>query len=124
MQPVIPLGAEEGKEQTAVKEEGPLPANDFVIYGRAKTNTDAGIIRAVDYRPILYARESELNERSQPNTKRMPNLETFFEFGGTVELLTTDTSLEMYDIVMSELMWGIDTGLRDTTVSVRVDECR
>ena len=43
----------------------------------------------------------------------MPNLETFFEFGGTVELLTTedtlleeDTRLEKYDIVMSEFMWG------------------
>ena len=121
VQPVIPLGAEEGKEQAAPGEEGPLPASGFVIYGRAKTNKDAGIIERVDYRPILYSRESGLNELSQPNLKRMPNLENFFEFGGTVELLTTDTSLEMYDIVMSELMWGIDNGLRDTTISVKVD---
>ena len=121
VQPVIPLGAEEGKEQTALKAEAPLPANDFVIYGRAKTNTDAGIIRAVDYRPILYARESELNARSQPNPDRMPNLETFFEFGGTLELFTTDTSLEKHDIVMSELMWGIDTGLRDIPFSITVE---
>ena len=43
----------------------------------------------------------------------MPHLETFFEFGGTVELLTTDTALAKYDIIMSEIMWGVDKGLRD-----------
>ena len=121
VQPVVPLSAEEEKEQAALGAEGPLPANGFVIYGRAKTNKDAGIIEGVDYRPILYSRESELNELSQLNLKRMPNLETFFEFGGTVELFTTDPSLEKYDIVMSELMWGIDKALRDTTISVKID---
>ena len=50
----------------------------------------------------------------------MPNLETFFEFGGTVELLTTDTTLEKYDIIMSELMWGVDQGLRDKTGTIQV----
>ena len=52
----------------------------------------------------------------------MPNLETFFEFGGTVELLTTDTTLEKYDIIMSELMWGVDQGLRDKTGTIQVPE--
>ena len=53
----------------------------------------------------------------------MPNLETFFEFGGTVELLTTaDTTLEKYDIIMSELMWGVDQGLRDKTGTIKVQE--
>ena len=121
VQPVIPLGAEQEKEQASPGKEGPLLANDFVVYGRAKINKDAGITGNVDYRPILYSRESELNEQQRPNLKRMPNLETFFEFGGTLELFTTNSSLKKYDIVMSELMWGIDKGLRDTTVSVKID---
>ena len=121
VQPIIPFGAEEEKEQALLRKEGALLANDFVVYGRAKTNKDAGITVNVDYRPILYSRESELNEQQQPNLKRMPNLETFFEFGGTLELFTTNASLQKYDIVMSEVMWGIDQGLRDTTVSVKID---
>ena len=53
----------------------------------------------------------------------MPHLEAFFEFGGTVELLTTaDTTLEKYDIIMSELMWGVDQGLRDKTGTIKVQE--
>ena len=52
----------------------------------------------------------------------MPHLETFFEFGGTVELLTTDTTLAKYDIVMSELMWGVDKGLRDKSGKYKVQD--
>ena len=50
----------------------------------------------------------------------MPDLESFFTFGGTLELLTpltrlqTNTPLEKLDIVISELMWGVDTGVKDT----------
>ena len=47
----------------------------------------------------------------------MPDLESFFTFGGTLELLTptdTDPPLEKLDIVISELMWGVDTGVKDT----------
>ena len=118
-----------------------FPAREFVIYGRAgatitdgtdETTTpplpksprledarrDAGIAAHVTYRPIPYARDAEQIEIG--NLDRMPNLETFFEFGGTVELLTTDTTLEKYDIIMSELMWGVDQGLRDKTGTIQV----
>ena len=45
----------------------------------------------------------------------MPDLESFFTFGGTLELLTSeDTNLEKLDIVISELMWGVDTGVKDS----------
>ena len=114
-----------------------FPAHDFVIYGRAgatvtepreenddvfvfpdpnpkpldEARRDAGIAAHVTYRPIPYALDAERIEFG--NLKRMPHLETFFEFGGTVELLTTDTALAKYDIVMSELMWGVDKGLKD-----------
>ena len=122
-----------------------FPAHNFVIYGRAgatvtelrKDGVDfvfpdpnpkpldearraAGIVRGVTYRPIPYALDTEQIEIGNP--KRMPNLETFFEFGGTVELLTTDTTLEKYDIIMSELMWGVDQGLRDKTGTIQVPE--
>ena len=65
---------------------------------------DAGIAAHVTYRPIPYARDAERIEFG--NLKRMPHLETFFEFGGTVELLTTDTTLAKYDIVISETLVG------------------
>ena len=53
----------------------------------------------------------------------MPDLESFFTFGGTLELLTpTDTPLEKLDIVISELMWGVDTGVKDTTVNIDTDD--
>ena len=120
LEPAVPLAADEGTE-TAQNLGQILPAQDFIVYGRAKTNADAGITVNVDYRPILYAREPEQNQNQEPNLKRMPDLETFFEFGGTLELLTTDTTRKKYDIIMSELMWGIDTGLRDTTVSITID---
>ena len=50
----------------------------------------------------------------------MPDLETFFEFGGTVELLTTGTTLAKYDIIMSEIMWGVDQGIRDKKGFIQV----
>ena len=52
----------------------------------------------------------------------MPDLETFFEFGGTVELLTTDTTLAKYDIIMSEIMWGVDQGIRDKKGNIQVQD--
>ena len=93
------------------------PLKKFVVYGRAGSKERAGIAFTVDYRPIIHARTPEFApaptnwEKKAPNTSRMPDLESFFEFGGTLELLTTDTTLEKYDIVMSELMWGLDTGI-------------
>ena len=106
-----------------------FPSHNFVIYGRAgapitdgteddeKTSPvrlkspalvdaqrDAGIAARVTYRPIPYARDAERIEFG--NLQRMPHLETFFEFGGTVELLTTNTTLAKYDIVISEDLVG------------------
>ena len=57
--------------------------------------------------------------RTRKNLVRMPDLESFFTFGGTLELLTPidapiDPPLEKLDIVISELMWGVDTGVKDT----------
>ncbi|MDE0013665.1 MAG: lamin tail domain-containing protein [Candidatus Poribacteria bacterium] len=125
LEPVEPLDAKQQFTQEAreipLDVEQHLPTRKFVVYGRGKTNTEIGIVPHVDYRPILYSREPELNKSNEPNLTRMPDLETFFEFGGTVELLTTDTTLEKYDIVISELMWGSDTGLRDTTVYITVN---
>ena len=121
-----------------------FPAHDFVIYGRAgatitdgsededatvprpksppleDAQRDAGIAAHVTYRPIPYARDAERIEFG--NLQRMPHLETFFEFGGTVELLTTDTTLAKYDIVISEILWGVDKGLKDDVGMITVDK--
>ena len=109
-------------------EEQQLPRQDFVVYGRATDSKDAGIAPPpqVDYRPIPLALDEEFDENRQRNLERMPDLESFFTFGGTLELLTpltpTDDPLEKLDIVISELMWGVDTGVKDTTVKDPEDE--
>ena len=42
----------------------------------------------------------------------MPDLETFFDFGGTLELvIAADSELAMRDIVISEIMWAVDRGV-------------
>ena len=74
--------------------EGFVP-NAFIVYGRAPTQEDAGITNDVHYRQT---------------TEPLPNLKTFFEFGGTLELITTTLFLSKHDIVISEIMWGLDTG--------------
>ena len=111
-----------------------IPSQDFVVYGRATkghpvgtTSEDvdnleaytgegayeAGIERHVSYQQIPNAKQ--IREPS----KRMPDLETFFEFGGTLELLTLemDDSPTKLDIVMSEIMWAIDEGFDEAAGS-------
>ena len=45
----------------------------------------------------------------EPNSARMPDLDTFFGFGGTLELLTRDLSTLARNIVISEIMWAVDS---------------
>ena len=150
-QRLIPLSGE-GTLEPLIPQT--FPAHDFVIYGRAgatvdtatypdfadepnpkpldRARTDVGIVEGVEYRPIPHALDPErlihpfdpVQLLGPENLQRMPDLETFFNFGGTVELLTTDTTLTKYDIVMSEIMWGIDQGLRDKTGSITVDRVK
>ena len=85
------------RNEMPLEKEQILPLQDFVVYGRAKEPIDVGIAPRVEYRPILYAREPELipdlefpepKNRKKRNLDRMPDLESFFTFGGTLELLT------------------------------------
>ena len=102
--------------------EQTLPAHDFKVYGRApkgypgettgrdnyigEGSSEAGILIHVPYGHIP---NSLLRE---PNPTRMPDLETFFDFGGTLELVTAeDSELAMRDIVISEIMWAVDRGI-------------
>ena len=113
--------------------EAYLP-QDFAVYGRACAGYppvdnlsaecdeytgdgayNAGIAKGVTYRQIP---NSDLESEKDP--KRMPNLEEFFRFGGTLELLTTDFTLARYDLVISEIMWAIDRGVDDTTGTIEV----
>ena len=70
-------------------------SNAFVVYGRAPTQAEAGIVDTVLYRQT---------------TETLPDLEEFFELGATLELVTTTFSVNKHDIVISEIMWGIDSG--------------
>ena len=106
-QRLIPLAADA---------EEKIPTQDFVVYGRADTGPDAGISSIVEYRQIPNSKEPELD------LKRMPDLDTFFGFGGTLELLTPEpaedadgeaTTHNKHDLVISEIMWAIDEGVDD-----------
>ena len=72
----------------------------FVVYGRAPTAKEAGIVDTVTYQQI--------SDPFPTITDPLPNLVDFFEFGGTLELITTYTLLGEYDIAISEIMWGVD----------------
>ena len=87
---------------------------NFVVYGRAGDGASAGIAKGVMYRKIP---DSDLESEKDP--ERMPNLEEFFRFGGTLELLTTDFTLARYDLVISEIMWAIDRG--NATIELNPD---
>ena len=73
--------------------------NAFVVYGRAPTQAKAGIVDTVLYRQT---------------TETLPDLEEFFAVGATLELLTPTLSLNKHDIVISEIMWGVDFSYPDT----------
>ena len=105
--------------------EQTFPAHDFVVYGRAPKgypeavnaapddyigagSAEAGILVHVPYGHIP---NSLLRE---PNSTRMPDLETFFDFGGTLELVAVaaeDSTRAKRDIVISEIMWAVDRGI-------------
>ena len=73
--------------------------NGFVVFGRAPTAREAGILDSVVYR----------------QTKTLlPDLSLFFTFGGTLELVTPTFTLTRHDIVISEIMWGLDEGFSQT----------
>ena len=104
------------------------PHTIFVVYGRAPKgypptlettrdqrdtyvgagSSEAGILVHVPYGHIP---NSLLRE---PSSTRMPDLETFFDFGGTLELVAVaaeDSTRAKRDIVISEIMWAVDRGI-------------
>ena len=74
-------------------------------------SAEAGILAHVPYGHIP---NSLLDE---PSSKRMPDLETFFDFGGTLELVVVaeDSTRAKRDIVISEVMWAVDRGVDNTS---------
>ncbi|MDE0013502.1 MAG: lamin tail domain-containing protein [Candidatus Poribacteria bacterium] len=135
-QRLIPLAATKADGTTSENDDDPpianpitnaieqtFPAHNFVVYGRAPKgyppgagngrdtyigagSSEAGILVHVPYGHIP---NSLLRE---PSSTRMPDLETFFDFGGTLELVTTENSLlARQDIVISEIMWAVDRGI-------------
>ena len=135
-QRLIPLAVDtphDGMPDNDTIETQEIRAQEFVVYGRAYEGHpesledenindpdnyvgegayDAGIERHVSYQYIPHSQEL-----LEPNSARMPDLETFFEFGGTLELLTTNESRTKHDIVMSEIMWAIDEGFDEAAGS-------
>lgn len=80
----------------------------FIVYGRAPSARDAGIVDAVVYEQVL-----DSDPLNPPKT--LPDLELFFLFGGTLELLMKVSHLKKGDIVISEIMWGRDTSYKRIT---------
>ena len=139
----VPSGASTTEGDTKSVEKT-IPAQAFVVYGRAdegyppiNAGTDspdtyvgegaykAGILVHVPYQQIPYSRGLE------PSSDRMPDLEAFFEFGGTLELLTPEkdstgeaSTLNKHDLVMSEIMWAIDEGFDENagTGTVKIQD--
>ena len=126
-QRLIPLALDTTTTPATVTAET-IPRQGFVVYGRATEGHpvgqtpeavenlagytgegayEAGIDRHVSYQQIPNSNDPE---KLEPHPERMPDLEAFFEFGGTLELLTTNASLTKHHLVMSEIMWAIDEG--------------
>lgn len=82
-----------------------LPPKGFIVYGRAPSVKDAGIVDAV-----VYAQAFDPDSQ-----KTLPDLELFFQLGGTLELLMEGSHLSKGDIVISEIMWGRDTSYKRIT---------
>ena len=100
-----------------------IKSEEFVVYGRAPSKNLAGIVGIVGIEEGIVDIEEKvvyqqvLYPNGQPGTDQtkmesLPDLEVFFLLGGTLELLTTDTSYTKHAIVISEIMWGRDTSYR------------
>ena len=141
-QRLIPLAVEDPEAPPLVVTVVPdIPSESqettaFVVYGRETEVINLpnnGILREfVDYRQLPKSDETE--RESELNSGRMPDLETFFGFGGTLELLTRDltpterdgaigndptgvvSTLNKHDLVISEIMWAIDEGFDENAV--------
>jgi hypothetical protein len=77
---------------------------DFIVYGKANTGDLAGIETNAS---VKYKKIADIDNFPT-------DFETFFEISGTLELLTKITPtnltpLRRGDIIISEIMWGVDT---------------
>lgn len=123
-QQLIPLFKDAGSDafSLGVSKSNPnddMPDTRFAVFGRDMNPEDIGIETQggqVTYRHIPDADSNRFLAQ-----ERLPDLESFFEFGGTVELLTEETentTLQKFDIIISEILWGLDTGVRDQAAEI------
>ena len=119
----LPVSAQQIAVETLIELNGPtthggvgpgiIPARESVVYGKVDNAATVGI--------MLYgsAADAAPGARYRANTAGgvtpIPNLEEFFRFGGTLELVvkadTGDTrtkDLKAKDLVISEIMWALD----------------
>ena len=93
-----------------------LTPNGFIVYGRVESpsqNEDPAIVEnpiTVEGAGIEGKVKYYQITGDSLYTDRLPDLEMFFRFGGTLELVTPDSNLRKHDIVISEIMWGTDAG--------------
>ena len=118
------------------------PETDFVVYGRANDADDDTNDLLPEHVGIFdpdsdFYRHLPNSDIDEVNSARMPDLDTFFGFGGTLELLTRDltlaekkmldpsvvgSTLNKHDLVISEIMWAIDEGITNTDTLVYNEE--
>ena len=120
-QRLIPLAVTDDGISVAVPT---IPSGEsrFVVYGRAEPIEDSEVgfkdVGILDDVPPLFYRQIPGESDNAADLARMPDLDTFFGFGGTLELLTPAknssgeaSTLNKHDLVISEIMWAIDEGI-------------
>ena len=89
-----------GAIQSASIDKPPYPRNCAKCFYRLWASTDP------------RGRRHHKGCRYRQTTETLPNLKTFFEFGGTLELLTTTLFFSKHDIVISESCGGLIQAIR------------
>ena len=106
-------------------EDAKIPANGFYLLVRNKQNSGIDWSQEVDrsdYRKVENVATKQTPVQLFYNVRAsdmLPNLETFLVNNGTIELVAygpsrgRQTTLNLGDIYISEVMWGSDAGLLD-----------
>ena len=123
----VSLGVPADPDGAGTLAAGDIPSGGFVVFGRAATAAAAGIMGDVVYTQLPAA---------GGDFAAMPDLETFFSSGGTVDLVAAfvdpadgaadtgadadaDTNnvqaLVSKSLVISEIMWGLDVDPAEAT---------
>ncbi len=81
-----------------------IESGNFVVYSRETHDPATGTVGGIRLNPTTPTKVKSLNFDTLPHSD---NLTGFFERGGTIELVTL-TNANFGDVVISEIMWGLN----------------